>query len=338
MRDIIKFEDYFSLLNESGAALRFLIRCAGYAPSSHNSQPWRFAIKDMMIEVRGDAMRALPASDPEHRQLFISVGCAIKNLCTAADLYGLRYRIQYFPDGNDAFLAARITFEGIVPLITSLPDEHLAFGILTRHNNRADFDSEKKVPDDFFATAKSVGGNVHVHFVHAPEELRAIATIVSDATEAAFEDKAFTNELSHWIKPSIQKYRLGMPGYNLGIPWPISFLMPPALRMVNMKKPQRSMAEKTLAATPTFMIITTEHDGPKDWVAAGETLEQLWLMAEQRGIRFGILAAAIQVGEFYKRIQVILRTSERPQVFCRIGFADAIPPASPRLSATDIIA
>ena len=338
-REKIDFGDYFSRSKDAHDALRFLVRCGGYAPSSHNSQPWRFVISDKTIEIWGDERRALPASDPNHRQLFISVGCAIRNICLVADLYGLRYSIERFPDPREMFFAARLRFEDMTPMIDSLPEKHLAFAIVDRHNNRDAYDVVEKIPADFVAEVNRVTApDVDIRFVESSRDMESVAIIVADATEAAFDDRNFTGELSHWIKPSLKKYRVGMPGYNLGIPWPISFLMPIALRGVNMKKVQRTMAEKMLSAAPIFMVVSTATDTPKDWIAAGEAFEHIWLMAEQRGVRIGVLAAPVQVGEFYKQMQDALHIGGHPQIFCRLGFTKNIPAPSPRLSVNDVIA
>lgn len=54
------------------------------APSSHNTQPWLFDCRDERIDLLADRTRALPANDPEDRELTISCGCALMTLRVAA--------------------------------------------------------------------------------------------------------------------------------------------------------------------------------------------------------------------------------------------------------------
>ena len=61
-----------------------LIEAAVRAPSGHNSQPWQFALGDDRITIAPDFSRRLSAVDPDNRELFISLGCALENLCLAA--------------------------------------------------------------------------------------------------------------------------------------------------------------------------------------------------------------------------------------------------------------
>ena len=53
-----------------------LVRYATLAANGHNTQPWKFSIKDDGIEILPDYSRRLPIVDPNDRQLWISLGCA----------------------------------------------------------------------------------------------------------------------------------------------------------------------------------------------------------------------------------------------------------------------
>lgn len=62
----------------------FMIEQAVKAPSGHNTQPWKFRLFSDHIDILPDFSRALPVVDPNHRELFVSLGCAAENLCIAA--------------------------------------------------------------------------------------------------------------------------------------------------------------------------------------------------------------------------------------------------------------
>src|SRR5690242_4716936 len=80
-------------------AIRDRLRAAlGYAvlaPSSHNTQPWRFALREDSVEVYADRSRALRVVDPDGRELAISCGAALFHLRLAMRALGYARRRAY---------------------------------------------------------------------------------------------------------------------------------------------------------------------------------------------------------------------------------------------------
>jgi len=70
--------------NAQTADFLTLITAATQAPSGHNSQPWWFETSEHSIVIKPNFEKALPAVDSQHRELFISLGCALENLCLKA--------------------------------------------------------------------------------------------------------------------------------------------------------------------------------------------------------------------------------------------------------------
>lgn len=336
MKPTIHFEGFSKNVHNLQEAMRFLLQFGIDAPSSHNTQPWLFKLTANAIEVYKNKDRELAESDKNGRQLFLSIGCAIENILLAADYYGLSNQISYFPNDTDPVFVARITFKDFAPA-SHLDEHHLALEIPKRHANREPFE-ERPVPENFLAEIKKLEQpDLKILLVSDAETKAKAFKVVSDATVAAFRDKSFTKELSEWMRPSMPKYRDGMPGYNIGIPWLLSFIVPFMIRHGNVVAQQKKMVEVMLAATPTFLVIATEGDEPRDWVNAGATLERIWLMASRAGIKLGVFGAPIQIGDFSMKLQDALGTRLHPQVFTRIGFADKVPKASPRLPLADVI-
>ena len=71
------------------------------AANMHNTQPW---IVDLTgpggLDLYVDQQRLLPETDPPARQIYISQGTFLENLKLAAQQYGYRTNIIYFPKGE----------------------------------------------------------------------------------------------------------------------------------------------------------------------------------------------------------------------------------------------
>lgn len=332
----IDFDDFYRQTSDWDR-LRFLIRFAVLAPSSHNSQPWRFEVKENQIVVRPDVRRALPKSDTNNRQLFISLGCAIANLCIAADYYGYQTSVRYFSGGAGAEPVAEVSFEKNSPE-PGQNKSHPIFSIVQRHTNRNKY--EERMPDEQFLAGlkRWETPDLQVAVVRDREKKDAIADIVLDAAETAMADPAFRHELSQYVTPNFTRSGIGMPGFGMGIPGPVSIIMPLVLRYINVSRLARSQEEALLKKhTPLFFIISTHEDTREHQMRAGKAFEEIAVAAEQAGIRTAPMAAAIQIGDHYKKLQNVLGTAFRPQVFCRMGYTRSLMPHSPRMTARAVI-
>src|SRR3954452_5899746 len=135
----------------------FLLNYAVLAPSSHNTQPWRFRVCEEFVELFADRSRGLPVVDPDDRALTISCGAALFHLRLAMRYYGLGDACELLPT-SDSDLLARVRVSGMPAETTDV--QAMFRAILKRRTNRQVFES-RDVPDsvlvDLQAAAKREG-------------------------------------------------------------------------------------------------------------------------------------------------------------------------------------
>ncbi|MBI2120582.1 MAG: nitroreductase family protein [Parcubacteria group bacterium] len=177
-----------------------------------------------------------------------------------------------------------------------------------------------------------------LHIITEKEKKDMIADAVLDSMEEAMDDDDFRRELSQYVKNNLTSSPVGMPAFGMGIPTPLSFIAPFVLRKVNMARKSRKQDEDVLKThTPAYIVISTREDAPAAWMNAGRAYERAALLSTKHGVSIAPMAAVIQIGDFYKRIQETLGISDRPQFFARIGYPEKVTAHSPRLHAENVI-
>lgn len=309
--------------------IQILLNLARLAPSSHNTQPWFFRVNDQGIEVLPNPARRLVHSDPSGREFYLSLGTAAANLALAASALGAETAVVY-KEPEKGILVRIGPFK-------DMRDENLLKAVAERQTCRFAFEP-RQLPEDFTAWVKAQAREgMEIAIVSDRGQIDEIRKIGGDATEEAFNNRNFSRELSHWIKPSLKKYRDGMPGYNIGVPWLMSFIVPFALRYFNLSKMQRKMHEAEVGGASSCIVIATSSDEPKAWMEAGTTAERIMVEAQKRGIKTGMLAASVEIGQAPLRLKKLLSLSGRPQIFMRIGYTTRVPKSSPRLPVEEVI-
>ena len=316
--------------------LLFLLRFAILAPSGHNSQPWEFSIGGNTIKIFANKERSLAQSDPDRRQLMVSIGCALENLLLAADYYGFKVGVDYLPEGEKQDLISRIIIEKAGERKND--DQHLIFSIPHRCTNRNKY-RDQLLPQDFLVRIKSLSTNNLIVTVVTEKKLKdAVADVVNIAQIEAMEDDLFREELSHYVKSNLTMAKTGMPGFTLGMPLPISLIASRLIKKVNMSKKTMKKDDELLKLyTPVFILVSAVSDDNVSRVKAGQILERIWLMATKEGLSCAPLAAGVQVGEYYKNLQKILGLSSRPQAFLRMGYCGKSVRHSPRFYVEEVL-
>src|ERR671910_1332744 len=86
--------DYFPVTLPKQEQLKFLLQYAILAPSSKNTQPWRFSVGEDTIGIFADLSRWQPVADRGRRELYMSLGCALENLLVAIEDFGFGHNVK----------------------------------------------------------------------------------------------------------------------------------------------------------------------------------------------------------------------------------------------------
>jgi hypothetical protein len=295
------------------------------APSVHNTQPWSVQVDDdRHLTVRADPSRQLRHCDPQGREMFISCGAFLMNVRVAAAHEGLDAFVQLAPDRSDPLLAARVTLSGL-----SAPgffDTGLFDAIATRRTARGAIATRPLEPLLRRAVALEHAGVVFLgprdatwgHLVSSMRRAEALA--VREGTPLA-EDRT-------WMGVSRDRSD-GVPVDAMGR-W---FQEP----IVDPHAPERDEASgaRTFESNATSAVVTTLGDGPCNWLAAGQALERMLLVATTRGIQASFATRVLENPDTRAEVERAFQLEARAQMLLRFRYG-AGAPFTPRRDIDDV--
>ncbi|MCK7467113.1 MAG: hypothetical protein MZU91_02475 [Desulfosudis oleivorans] len=151
--------------------LKKIIYYATLAPSGHNTQPWKFSIKDNSLVIYPDYSRRLQVVDPDDHDLFISLGCALENFIIAASHMGYSAKVEYFPPTEEKDCIKVTINKDMVKI-----DPALFNAIPNRQATRSKYDGHPIPPEDL-EKLKQVSHQDKVSFILFTEQ-REIERII----------------------------------------------------------------------------------------------------------------------------------------------------------------
>jgi len=307
------------LANENDP-LRSLVQSATLAASGHNTQPWKFAIRADAIEIHPDSSRQLPGVDPQQRELWISLGCALENLLLAARAAGYAAEVAY-PDTADVI---RVSLTPDSPQPDPLFD-----AIPWRQNTRSEYDRQP-IPgpdlDRILSLPREPG--VSLRLVTTPAEMELLVDYVNQGNLTQYADPAFVAELIDWLRFNKKDALAALDGlYSVcsGNPEVPGWL---GRMFVEGTQPQQQadLDARKLRSSSAAVLIASETDEKSAWVRTGQVYERLALQLTALGIKSAFLNQPIEVAPLRAQFQNAVGLGpSSPQLLLRIGYAAALP-------------
>jgi hypothetical protein len=304
----------------SSAPLMTLVHYATLAANGHNTQPWKFVIKDNAIEIHPDYSRRLPVVDPHDRELWISLGCSLENLLVAAHASGYSTDVTY-PDRADFIL---------VQLAADSPQGNSLFdAIPLRQNTRSAYDGRlvENVDLDQLQALQLEPG-VALKFATNPTAMETFLEYVNLGNLVQYAEPVFVDELVAWLRFNNKEALSTLDGlYSIcsGNPQVPRFIG--QMFVAGTKPQQQADADAAKFRTsPVAVVIASESDDKVSWVRTGQVYERLALKMTALNIKSAFLNQPIEVSTLRGQFQnAIGLGSSLPQLLVRFGYAEAMP-------------
>ncbi|HRP25542.1 hypothetical protein [Thauera sp.] len=302
-------------------AIRALVQRAVLAPSSHNTQPWRFRATASAIDLLADRTRALPVNDPFDRELIISCGAALMALRAASADAGRGTRVHLLPDDTDGDWLARVELTAD-PADTDLA----ALGPLIeqRRTYRKAFDAREVSPDVVASVTSSVAAQGARLLTLDIEQRQVAGALVAEGDRQQWDDPRWRRELAMWMHPR-------RDGDGLSIPALAAPIAQAVVRTFDMGNGVAAKDQQLLTASPWLTVLTTAGDDVQSWLHAGQALQCALLVGCRHGLQASYLNQPVEVPKLRTRLQALLGTVDHPQLLMRWGHpTEALPPAPRR--------
>lgn len=309
---------------------RHLLRYAVLAPSGHNAQPWAFAVSPAgEIAVYADRSRQLEIADPTGRELYASLGAALKAITLAAEYFEFDFTLALFPDGQEDDRVATVTLSpgGVCSATTGrlfpyLPRRRSAHGVM------AEGDLAEDIRQAVRAGLTDVL-EVEFELISEAQAKIAVAEWVGMAERELMDLKEYRQELAAWVRPNGTDAFDGMLARGFHVGDFASHFAAMAVRGADPKQAGR-VAEYHALNAPLLVVLGTHGNARPDWVFAGGAALHLGLLVTPYHLSVGYLSGVIAHEGYRRSLQERLYDeSIVPHLLLRVGYA--LPqPGSPR--------
>lgn len=303
-----------------------IARYASKAPSGHNTQPWKFHITDDTITVVPNLEVALPVVDRNNRELYISLGCAVENLCIAASHFG--YTTHIIECSIKAIILELIKNDLTI-------EDPLFLQIEKRQTNRHIYNGNK-ISDGILQQLQSIPkeNDVQFYFTEIGTPFaNTITEYIMKGNEIQMADIAFKNELLSWMrfnKKQVEATHNGLSYLVFGNPSLPGIIARPIVSLFLKPNVQNKSDRKKIDSSSQFVVCTTQQDTTKEWINLGRTLQRFLLKATESRISYAFLNQPCEVAALASDLREKLPVNkEYPTLIMRIGYAKQIP-YSPR--------
>ena len=299
--------------------VEFLLGYAVLAPSSHNSQPWRFRVSGNEVAVEADGSRWLRAADPDRRELYISVGCAVENLRVAAEHFEFDPRVEHGDPATSDHLVTVTLASGDEP-----PEGRSTalFDALTTRATSHELFEDRPLGGAVRETIREAvdEDGVTLHLVDDPETKAAVAELQAEADRLQMDDPEYRKELGRWIGRGA-----------LGASWLTARVGQAVVTHFDLGDREAAKNSKLIESAPVVAVLTTDTDDPGAQVRTGMAFERVALSASADGVAVHPMSQTLERPGTRARLERLLpEPAGVPQHLFRLGYAEGPTDHTPR--------
>lgn len=304
------------------AVLRELTRYATLAPSSHNTQCWKFGMDAQSISIAPDYQRRCPVVDPDDHHLFVSLGCAAENLIQAAAAMGFRGDAVLSERTNESLgISLERATEVRTPLFEAIPH---------RQSSRAEYDAKPLAHDELRLLETAGAGNgVRVLLLTEKRAMENVLDFVVQGNTAQMRDAAFVRELKQWLRFNPrQAARMGdgLFAGSSGNPATPRWLGSLVFDLFFTEKAENDKYARHVRSSAGIAVFVSDREDKHHWIEVGRAFQRFALQATAMGVRTAHLNQPVEVASIRPQFAASLGiTSGRPDLVIRFGRGPEMP-------------
>jgi hypothetical protein len=298
-----------------------LTRYATLAPSSHNTQCWKFRSAPGAITILPDFARRCPVVDPDDHHLFVSLGCATENLIQAAAAAGLRGEATFDAASECVTIQLEPTTASESPLFKAIPD---------RQCTRGEFDGHAISPTDMRLLEHAARSDqVGLLLLNERDELEQVLEYVVAGNTAQIADPAFVAELKAWIRFSeadAVRSGDGLYAASSGNPTMPSWLGRRMFDLFFDAESENDKYARQMRTSAGVAVFVGKAADKANWVDVGRSYQRFALQASALGIRNAMLNQPIEVARLRTDFADLVGIgTQRPDLVVRFGRGPKLP-------------
>lgn len=279
---------------------------ASFAPSTHDTQPWRWRLGDDSLDLHIERSRLRNITGLDTRLATLGCGAALHHARVSLAAQGWRATVTRMPDAGDPDHLAHLRIDGHTPAPIEALTMRRAQTIRLRHAGHQPAVGHPVGRDKLHAITTAVEAEgALLHILH-PDQVFDLATAADYAQGTETTTSAWQTELASWIG--------GTPWDDTGLPDATSRTAGPGRH--------KDLPSSGYDRAASFAMLYGRGDEPLDWLHAGEALSAGWLTATELGVSIPPLSATADVAATRQVMRVLLADRGTPYLMLRLGTID----------------
>ena len=307
---------------DAPTVMRELVRYAILAPSSHNTQCWKFRLGEQSVSILPDYQRRCPIVDPDDHHLFVSLGCAAENLVQAASAMGFRGDAVFNAGTSESLEISFVrAMEVRTPLFEAIP---------RRQSTRGEFDAKPLSNNELRRLEAAGSGNgVRVHLLTDQQAMENVLDFVVQGNTAQMRDPTFVRELKYWLRfngGQAARQGDGLFSGSSGNPTAPRWLGGLMFDFFFTEKTENDKYARQVRSSAGIAVFVSEREDKNQWIEVGRAFQRFALQATAMDVRTAHLNQPVEVASLRPQFAKSIGISDgRPDLVIRFGRGPEMP-------------